>query len=77
MRAKVAALLLLPALADLHPVPTPLAGNIVGEQSSSAGDQWRVLPPIAWGADFTAPTSLTITRASKHQTMIGWGRLHA
>ena len=59
--------------ADLHAVPTPRAGYIVGEQSSAAGDQWTIVPDIPWGPDFSSPTTLTINRAATAQTMIGWG----
>jgi hypothetical protein len=46
----------------------------VGEQSSDApGDKWRVLPPLTWGADFPATTSLTVTRNNVRQPVIGFG----
>lgn len=61
------------ALASLHPVPTIAPGYLVGEQSSAAGDQWTIVSPIAWGADFASQTTLTIDRASPLQTVIGWG----
>ena len=54
-------------------MPTPAAGFLVGEQSSSSGAQWDVVAPIAWGADFASATTLTITRGTRLQTMIGWG----
>ena len=59
--------------AQFHRVPVPGAKQIVGEYSSSNGATWTLTTPLTWGADFTSPKSLTISRASRAQPMLGFG----
>jgi glucosylceramidase len=61
------------AQAQFHRVPVPQKGQIVGEQSVSNGNMWELTAPITWGADFSAPVSLTVSRTSRQQPVLGFG----